>query len=359
MNAYLATLDPGYPIKTLSDVIQFNIANPSAIPYRQRWLLDGEAINLEGQKAAYETAIERDRLYSRDNGIDYVLKQNNLDAIIHTGSHDRAARAGYPVVSIPLHYTGGTGASTNIIFIGTAFTEALLLEFAYIVEQAANTHKRVAPGMADLSSLQTAIGTAQRLPASDRLLIQATYNSSLSAYTNSFLRQIEIDKANNALRTALLSFWPADKTSLNELVEIGQKIDIGFLSPATSGKFQKLFDEAAFINSDELSLTEEIDATYKALYDFLMLEELMPITLLRIDGLAITTVTRGETHSFSLILNEGANKNSVVWTIADTSFGSVDNAGNVIIFDRTGNVRLTAADPISGISHNVMLRIAS
>jgi len=83
-----------------------------------------------------------------------------------------------------------------------------------------------------------------------------------------------------------------------------------------------------------------------------------PITSLNINALAITTVRRGEKLSFGLQVNEGARNDKVVWA-TDPTFGSVDHEGNVTIYDRTGNMRLTATDPISGITHSVMLRIAS
>ena len=270
--AYLATTDPSYPIKSLADVIAFNLAYEAhspgvAIPYRQRWLIASDAVDLVGQKAAYDQAIINDGRYGRDNGIDYVLRQNNLDAIIHTGTHDRAARAGYPVVSIPLQYAGGSGASTNMIFIGTAFTEAKLLEIAYVAEQATNS--RLAPGMADKSSLQVAIGAAQRLPANVRALFQATYNSSLSVYNDSFLPQMDIDKADAALRGALLDVTEADKTLLNEIVELALSIDPDYLSPAIAEKFADLLEAALDAETYELSLPEEVNSAYTALFNLM------------------------------------------------------------------------------------------
>lgn len=89
-----------------------------------------------------------------------------------------------------------------------------------------------------------------------------------------------------------------------------------------------------------------------------LIRDVIDITSLRINSLSIATVTRGGTYSFELLLNEGATGEDVVWTIANPSFGYVDHAGNVTIFDKTGNVRLTATDPASGISHSITLRIA-
>lgn len=85
----------------------------------------------------------------------------------------------------------------------------------------------------------------------------------------------------------------------------------------------------------------------------------IPITALRIDALSITSVVRHTTYRFSLILNEGATGDNVIWELSDPSFAYVDHAGNVTVFDRIGNVRLTATDPVSGLSHSITLRIAS
>ena len=83
------------------------------------------------------------------------------------------------------------------------------------------------------------------------------------------------------------------------------------------------------------------------------------ITSIRIDALSITTVARGETYNFNLNLNAGASSENVIWSLADPSLGYADGGGNITIFDKTGNVRLTATDPDSGLSHSITLRIAA
>ncbi|MCL1808878.1 MAG: amidase family protein [Clostridiales bacterium] len=266
--AYLETLDPSYPFKTIQDIIDFNLAyeidHPGgAIPYRQRWLIAAANYDLEADKARYEADILREIAYSRTNGIDYVLKEYNLDGLITTGTSSIGARAGYPTVSVPLQYSGGTGSSTNIIFTGTAFTEAQLLEFAYVVEQA--TKYRVPPGMADKASLQVAIGAAQRLTSSERAPFLGTYNSSLSVYQDNFLPQMDIDKADVALRGAFLAVYPADKAQLNEAVGFAAQVNPDYLDPSVKEGFLALLDNAASVNADELPLPEEVDAAYNAL----------------------------------------------------------------------------------------------
>ena len=83
------------------------------------------------------------------------------------------------------------------------------------------------------------------------------------------------------------------------------------------------------------------------------------ITSIKTDALSITTIARYETRNFRVVLNAGVSDENIVWTIADPSLGYVDSDGNVTIFDKIGNVRLTATDPISGLSHSITLRIAS
>ncbi|MCL1983233.1 MAG: amidase family protein [Clostridiales bacterium] len=270
--AYLETLDPSYPFKTIQDIIDFNLAyevdHPGgAIPYRQRWLIAAADMDLVADKARYEADILREIAYSRTNGIDYVLKEYNLDGLITTGTSSIGARAGYPTVSVPLQYSGGTGASTNIIFTGTAFTEAKLLEFAYVVEQA--TMYRVPPGMADKARLQVAIGAAQRLSSSERAQFQSIYNASLSVYQDNFLPQMDIDKADEALRGALLAVTPAGKAQLGETVAFASEINADFLNSAIKEDFLGLLDSAASVNADEFSLPEEVAAAYSSLNSLL------------------------------------------------------------------------------------------
>lgn len=87
--------------------------------------------------------------------------------------------------------------------------------------------------------------------------------------------------------------------------------------------------------------------------------ERIPITSISIDSLSITTVARYGVYEFKLILNEGALGDDIEWELADPSLGYVDGNGTVTIFDKIGNVRLTATDPVSKLSRSITLRIAS
>ncbi|MDR1951490.1 MAG: hypothetical protein LBP96_04590, partial [Bacteroidales bacterium] len=206
--AYLATLCEHYPIKTLQNIVDFNNeymkTNPAAFPSGQAILVRCSEVDLELKKDLYLADRERDILYSRDNGIDYLLGKYNLHGIVSTSNTGSttliAAKAGYPTVSIPLANSGGTRLPINMHFTGTAFSEALLIEFAYVVEQATNF--RIVPGLAEKSNLGDAISVAQKFSDAERASFQSKYDLALTVYYNNFSTQSDVDKVTNELRKA-------------------------------------------------------------------------------------------------------------------------------------------------------------
>jgi uncharacterized repeat protein (TIGR02543 family) len=87
--------------------------------------------------------------------------------------------------------------------------------------------------------------------------------------------------------------------------------------------------------------------------------ELIPITSIRINAIAIETVRRGQVRQFTLTLNEGASDAGIVWTTANQALATVTDNGLVTVKNVIGTVILTATDLESGRSHSVLLRIAS
>ena len=208
--AYLATLDKRYPIKTLQNIIDFNNeymkTNPDAFPFGQAILLRCNEMDLEAQKEQYAADREKDVLYSRVNGIDYLLERYSLDGIVSVSTLSptvMGAKAGYPTVSIPLACFGKTDYPINITFTGAAFSEAQLIEFAYVVEQATNF--RIPPGLAEKSSMEAAISAAQELSAEKRARFREIYEWALEVYHSNFSTQKEVDTANEKLGAALLN----------------------------------------------------------------------------------------------------------------------------------------------------------
>ncbi|HET7292248.1 MAG TPA: amidase [Vicinamibacteria bacterium] len=158
--AYLATLGPGARVKTLADVIRFNEENKDReMPYfGQDLFLKAEEKGPLTDKA-YLDALEKNRRLSRAEGIDAVMDEHRLDAVVAPtggpawttdcvngdhfggGSSTPAAVAGYPNITVP---AGDVfGLPVGISFIGRAWSEPVLLRLAYAYEQA--TRHRKAP----------------------------------------------------------------------------------------------------------------------------------------------------------------------------------------------------------------------
>jgi amidase len=153
LNAYLAERD--HPtIKTLADVIAFNEAHAAEeMPYyRQELHVQSEAKGPLTDQAYLDALASNFRL-SRDEGIDAVMAQHNLDAIVAPtsapaatidqvngdrrlgGSSTPAALAGYPLLSMPAGYTP-FGLPVNLTLMGRAWSEPTLIRIAHALEQA-------------------------------------------------------------------------------------------------------------------------------------------------------------------------------------------------------------------------------
>jgi len=85
--------------------------------------------------------------------------------------------------------------------------------------------------------------------------------------------------------------------------------------------------------------------------------ECVPVSSIKIDSPAATTVARGVTYDFKAILNEGATGDNIVWSVNNPLYANVNGEGSVSILNRTGSVVLTATDTVSGLSNSIVLRI--
>ena len=145
MNSYLASLGPGAPVKTLQEIIAFNNAHAeAALRYGQKVLEASEATSGTLTEPAYIQDRARDIRLSTVEGIDAVLNEHRLDALffLAEGGCWVAARAGYPSVSVPAGYTPA-GRPMGVMFTGRAWSEPMLIKFAYAYEQA--TRRRRPP----------------------------------------------------------------------------------------------------------------------------------------------------------------------------------------------------------------------
>ena len=158
-NKWLASLGDRAPVKTLTELRQWNITHTKsgAIRYGQTLLDVSDEMDVKADEARYKADRAKDILLTATHGIDEVMKANNLDAILFPGPTGAAigAKPGYPTVIVPFATvpnapTPPFPASFNakpspfgVSFTGMACSEPTLLRLAYAFEQA--TKRRVPP----------------------------------------------------------------------------------------------------------------------------------------------------------------------------------------------------------------------
>ncbi|TFE28559.1 amidase family protein [Cohnella luojiensis] len=157
LNDYLVKLPENIPVHSLKEVIAYNEKHAEiALKYGQGTLIWSEQTSGTLTETEYLDSIKKNEELARMQGIDFVLREHRLDAILFLGAdgggYDLAARAGYPIITVPFGFasTGITvpgGATTKgphgVTFVGGAFSEPTLLRIAYSFEQA--TKRRFPP----------------------------------------------------------------------------------------------------------------------------------------------------------------------------------------------------------------------
>jgi amidase len=140
LNKYLA--ERGGKYKTLADLIKFNDENKD-----KELPLFGQELFIEAEKRGdltdkkYTDALGKVKRAAREEGIDAVLAKDNLDAIITPTSGQTwaiAATAGYPYITVP---AGFKENPIGMSFFGRAFSEPLLIKYAYAFEQKTKARK--------------------------------------------------------------------------------------------------------------------------------------------------------------------------------------------------------------------------
>ena len=111
-NAWLASLGPAAPVKTLTELREWNTAHErlGAIKYGQSQLDASDRIDLEKDRARYDEDRARDIRLFGTNGIDAAVKASNLDALLFPGpsSAGIGSKPGYPTVLVPFGFITNT-----------------------------------------------------------------------------------------------------------------------------------------------------------------------------------------------------------------------------------------------------------
>jgi amidase len=139
LNKYFASLGPKARVKTLKELIEFNEVNKEKeMPYfGQETLIQAEEKGPLTDEA-YLEAVKKNRRLLRDEGIDALMDEQRLDAIVAPsggpahrtdlvygdrdtgGSSSPAAIAGYPNITVPAGCV--FGLPVGISFFGRAYS---------------------------------------------------------------------------------------------------------------------------------------------------------------------------------------------------------------------------------------------
>jgi len=157
LNAYFTSLGPDAPVKSLAELIAFNKGDSVELQYFDQYSLELAEKKGDLNSADYKLALAALVKGSRDEGIDKVMNEYKLDALVaptggpawvtdltngdsfQLGSSSPAARAGYPNITVPMGFVAEL--PVGISFFGRAWSEPVLLEIAYSYETATK-HRR-------------------------------------------------------------------------------------------------------------------------------------------------------------------------------------------------------------------------
>jgi amidase len=175
LEAYFAAR-PGCAVRTLDDLIAFNVANADKeMPFFGQEIVERAAKKGPLTDKAYLEALAKCRELMREKGIDAVLAGHKLDALVvltngpahmtdlvngdsfSGSSSSLAAVAGYPTITLPAGYV--FGLPVGISLIGKAWSEPELIRLAFGLEQALGMRK--APRLLPTAELVKGVGPQQ------------------------------------------------------------------------------------------------------------------------------------------------------------------------------------------------------
>jgi amidase len=157
LNKYFSSLGPGNSIKDIRDLIEFNRKDSIELSHFNQKYLEMALEKGDLNSSEYKNALMKMQKGMREEGIDKVMNDNKLDAIIaptgapawrtdltngdsfQLGSSSPAAISGYPGITVPMGEIDGL--PVGISFFGRAWSEPRLLEISYAFEQGTKHRK--------------------------------------------------------------------------------------------------------------------------------------------------------------------------------------------------------------------------
>jgi amidase len=157
LEAYFASR-PGAAVRTLDDLIAWNAQNADReMPFFGQEILERAAKKGPLTEKAYVEALAKCRERMREKGIDAVMAEHKLDALVvltngpahmtdlingdsfSGSSSSLAAVSGYPTITLPAGWVHGL--PVGISLIGRAWSEPELIKLAYGLERALGARK--------------------------------------------------------------------------------------------------------------------------------------------------------------------------------------------------------------------------
>jgi amidase len=156
---YLANYAPRSPYRSLADLVAFNERQRERVMphFGQEVFLRALEKHAGLESTEYREALVTLRRLSRDEGIDRILGEHRLDALVGPTGHpaclidfirgdfsgggfsSAAACAGYPHVTVPAGFVHGLPCGLS--FVATAWRELELIAMAYSYEQASRARR--------------------------------------------------------------------------------------------------------------------------------------------------------------------------------------------------------------------------
>jgi amidase len=159
INKYFASLGANSPVRNLRELIEYNKRDSVELKYFDQKIFESAEAKGNLETKDYKESVARMLKATREDGIDKIMKENKLDALMGPtgspawktdlllgdhfvgGSSSLAAISGYPAITVPIGFV--ENLPVDITFFGIAWSEPVLIEIAYAYEQ--GTKHRRAP----------------------------------------------------------------------------------------------------------------------------------------------------------------------------------------------------------------------
>jgi amidase len=163
LNAYLARFNGRLPVRTLADLIEFNIEHAAAeMPFFGQEVFEQSQARGPRTSAAYQEALRHIIEVADTNGLTAIFARYQVDALVASGNGpaelidqvwgdhyensggwppmcSAAAVAGYPSLTVPAGFVAGL--PVGIHFVGPRFRDGRLLQIGRRFERARNAHQ--------------------------------------------------------------------------------------------------------------------------------------------------------------------------------------------------------------------------